>query len=69
MAFIGIYYHRRAKKWQAQIRNGKAVEYLGLHDTKELAAKAYDDRARELGGRVLNWVDPNDCPSPEPHQS
>lgn len=37
-------------KWIAQIRcNGKAY-YLGLHDTPEAAAKAYDAKALELHG-------------------
>ena len=58
--YYGVYFHRKAQKWAAQIRNGKKVEWIGLFDTDKLAARAYDERARELRKIKLNCVDPED---------
>lgn len=58
--YIGVYWHHLGKRWAAQIRNGKRIEYLGLFEDKLSAAKAYDKRARELNKQFLNFVDPND---------
>lgn len=60
--YLGVSWHKASRKWAAQVRNGKEIEYLGLFDSERKAAKAYDDRARALGHGKLNWVDPNDCP-------
>lgn len=37
----GVYWHERAGKWMAQITVSRKAIYLGLHETKESAAKAY----------------------------
>ena len=37
-------------KWIAQITAGRKNAYLGLHDTPELAARAYDAKSLELHG-------------------
>lgn len=54
--FRGVYWHKVAKKWMASIgENGKSV-YLGLHPTREDAARARDQYARKVFGEfaVLN---------------
>lgn len=48
--YRGVAKHSTSKKFVAQItHNGKNV-YLGLHETVELAAKAYNTKAKELYG-------------------
>lgn len=56
----GVYFHKASGKWAAQIRNGGKVEYLGVFARKIHAARAYDRRARVLGKKRLNFVDPID---------
>lgn len=38
--FIGVFWHERARKWQAQCKVLGVTQYLGLHDTEEQAARA-----------------------------
>lgn len=70
--FKGV--HRHLGKWQAQIRvNGKAI-YLGIYDTPEAAADAYDEAAVHHFGeyaRTNAMMDreglktrPPECPDP-----
>lgn len=47
--FKGISFHKKIKKWIAQIKVQGKVEFLGSFDTDVLAAEAYDARARGLG--------------------
>lgn len=39
--FIGVSYHKRAKKWEAYINFKKKKTYLGLFETEQLASDAY----------------------------
>jgi hypothetical protein len=48
--FIGVHYRADRGKYRAGITVDGKKHYLGLHDTKEQAAKAYRDAARELVG-------------------
>lgn len=48
--FKGIYWHKRARKWVAQIKPPTGHIYLGSFADDVEAAKAYDAKARELFG-------------------
>lgn len=45
--FVGV--RKDCRKWVASIRQGRRYYHLGYYDTDELAAYAYDLKARELG--------------------
>jgi len=47
--FHGVYWHKAARKWAAQI-TAPTPRYLGLFEDELAAAKAYDAAARELYG-------------------
>lgn len=55
---VGVTF-RRGRGWQAQIRVGKSVRYLGLYKTVSEAAKAYNVEAKRVFGKyaVLNLFD------------
>lgn len=56
--FIGVSLFRESGRWKAQIqKHGKRI-YLGLYDTEESAALAYDRAASELHGEFarLNFI-------------
>jgi hypothetical protein len=55
--FIGVC--RKNQKWQASIMSDYRKTYIGVFDTPELAARAYDDAARRLHGSFakLNFSD------------
>jgi hypothetical protein len=44
----GVYWHKRAKKWLAQIKLNKKHFYLGLHENFEDARQAYISAALQL---------------------
>ena len=55
--FRGVSWHKDSKKWVASIRHGNKRVTIGRYKDKEQAARAYDDKARELKGRraMLNF--------------
>lgn len=57
--FKGVSFHRKARKWTAQVQSGGKYYYLGLHATPEDAARAYDRAALELFGEFarINFPD------------
>ena len=48
---------KNGKKYQAEIRFNKTHLYIGSFETPELAAKAYDQKAKEIIGEkaILNY--------------
>jgi len=53
--FTGVSYHKKAKKWRADINNGKGNRlHLGRYNTKEEAGKAYDKKRAEYAKEWQN---------------
>jgi hypothetical protein len=50
VGYKGVYYCRRHARYAAQIKAELKWSWLGLHDTAEAAARAYDVAAIELHG-------------------
>lgn len=48
--YMGVTWNKARKKWRSQIRTGLARLHLGLFDTPELAAIAYNEAARKYHG-------------------
>jgi hypothetical protein len=57
--FVGVY--AAGQRWSAMIRKGK-LHYLGAFSSKEAAARAYDEAAREHYGvhATLNFPNPGE---------
>ena len=49
--FKGVYWYKNAKKWSASIMSNDKTIYLGFFTDENLAAKAYDKKAKELFGK------------------
>lgn len=58
--YRGVEHDGRGSSFKARIRNGNVRFYLGAFSTAELAARAYDVKAKELFGKhaILNFPDP-----------
>lgn len=46
----GAHWHKKAKKWCSNLTHNKKNIHLGLYDTKEEAALAYNEAAKRLHG-------------------
>lgn len=56
--FIGVHFHKQAKKWVAAIRFNNKPHHIGCFDNPIDAARARDERAVEIHGdfAVLNFA-------------
>lgn len=55
--YLGVSYKKdgyRKKPWRATIKIGGEQKSLGVHETEEDAARAYDIKAKELFGEFAN---------------
>ena len=50
-SFKGVSFHKEYKKWRAIITQNKKNQHLGFFRSQVRAAKAYDDKAKELFGQ------------------
>ena len=48
--YKGVYWHKKDKRWQAQIGENKKRTYIGSYTNEMDAARAYDKKAKELHG-------------------
>lgn len=51
--YKGVGFHKASGKWRARVGLGGSQEYLGVFDSPEEAARAYDRRATELHGEFV----------------
>ena len=58
--FKGVYWHKRDKKWQAQIRIDGKKKHLGSFDSELKAAKAYNNAGIEHFGEFVKLNDIGD---------
>jgi hypothetical protein len=49
--YKGVSFHKRAKKYHAQIRTDGKLKHLGLFKTAEKASKVYEAKAKEIHGQ------------------
>jgi hypothetical protein len=49
--FKGVYWNKKNKVWEAQIKFNQRSIYIGRFDTAKKAALAYDEKASELFGK------------------
>jgi len=58
--FKGVHWHKRKKKWEAEIMHNEKHFHVGSFVNEEDAARAYDAAAREHFGEFawLNFPDP-----------
>jgi hypothetical protein len=52
--YKGIKFFPKLGKWMARIQFGNKRKYLGLYESAEAAARAYDMAAKELHGEFAN---------------
>ncbi len=48
--YLGVTWWPRDQKWLAQITHQYKRRFIGYYDTKEEAARAFNEKARELRG-------------------
>jgi AP2 domain len=53
--FKGVFFRKSSGKWLAHIGQHYERHYLGMHETEEAAARAYDTASIELYGHAINF--------------
>jgi hypothetical protein len=53
--FLGVSWHKPAKRWTASITELGKNKHLGYYPSEEQAARTYDDHAGPLG-RKVSWA-------------
>jgi hypothetical protein len=48
--YLGVFWNKECNKWYSQIKDGKKIIYLGIHNTEEEAAMAYDEASKKKYG-------------------
>lgn len=52
--YLGVYYHKRIKKWQTSIQHNNVKIHLGYFENENDAAKCYDENALKYHGEFAN---------------
>lgn len=52
--YLGVTFHKRDRRWQAQVRHKGIRYYCGYFKTEKEAAVAYDKKAKELHKEFAN---------------
>ena len=52
--YLGVYWHKRHKKWSSQVRHNGKRYHLGMFTCEHQAALAYNKKAIEIHGEFAN---------------
>jgi len=58
--YKGVYWHKKHKKWVAQLCLNYKINHIGYFDNEDDAGQAYNDKIRELGLEEISVM--NDTP-------
>ena len=58
--YMGVSFNKASNNWQAHIKEGHDNVCIGFFETAKQAARAYDERAGEIGYRYINDIPDSD---------